>query len=288
MMARYNVSALIAAFLAVFLTLGCNRDFENKASNRSARAGAPPATARKPIIRTSPSASASGTAGIQIPAPNASASSVSLGQSSGAKERETAGGPGTKSLTPPAEEKKLAVPVSAQQCLTCHQHENYRPFETATPFLAGQTAEYILFQLNQYRFKQRDDTSGKMKNIADQLGPKVLEANEIAEFFAKIKPQPAKEALISYRDTYLAKRGERLARDRCTSCHMNAEDGNGPSDPLVPRLAGQSKQYLINQLIEYKMEAEVKPRRNKLMSSLASQLTEDDVEAISAFFALQK
>lgn len=307
-MAGYQLRFMIVVVILSMAGFGCSRDLENKKpgaapppgrgrpSAQQAKGVGSPATAPASPVASASGAPATGVAPVAAPVQEVVKTAGSSGPAVAAQAPQAA--PPPQAALPPKSptaaaattitEVKLAAPAAAQQCLTCHQVESYLPFTTGTPYLVGQSVEYILFQLNQYRLNRRNDPSRKMKEIAEGLAIKVLEANEIAEYFSKLKLQRPKEEAVSYRDMNLAKRGERIARDKCTSCHMNAEYNNGPTDPLVPRLAGQSKQYLFNQLLEYQEQEEVKPRRNKLMSSLASKLTDDDMEAVSAFFASQK
>jgi len=67
----------------------------------------------------------------------------------------------------------------------------------------------------------------------------------------------------------------------CGACH--GMDGNS-TDPANPRLAGQSEQYIANQLTQFKSGK----RMNPIMQGFASALSEQDMHDIGAYFATQK
>ena len=73
--------------------------------------------------------------------------------------------------------------------------------------------------------------------------------------------------------------GQKVAQ-RCQQCH--GDDGNSPN-PLFPRLAGQYATYLLRTLLDYKSGA----RDNPIMKGFAGQLSEQEMEDASAFYASQ-
>lgn len=67
----------------------------------------------------------------------------------------------------------------------------------------------------------------------------------------------------------------------CGGCH--GADGNSVA-PTFPRLAGQNMRYLKNQLSAFKSGA----RENEMMQPMAANLSEKDMEDISAYYAAQE
>lgn len=67
----------------------------------------------------------------------------------------------------------------------------------------------------------------------------------------------------------------------CGACH--GLDGNS-SIPLYPKLAGQSEQYIVHQLNNFKSGK----RQNPIMLGMATPLSEQDMQDIAAYFASQK
>ena len=84
-----------------------------------------------------------------------------------------------------------------------------------------------------------------------------------------------------------AKKGEALAQGLCAACH--ASDGNSviPSNPI---LAGQHYSYLKNQLNYFQVkEGEDRAKReNAVMLGIASGLSSDDIDNLSAYYSQQK
>jgi cytochrome c553 len=76
--------------------------------------------------------------------------------------------------------------------------------------------------------------------------------------------------------------GEAKAKSVCAACH--GPDGNAPTTPEFPRLAGQYYDYLVRALNEYKSGA----RKNAVMAGQAQPLTAKEIEDLAAFYAAQK
>lgn len=67
----------------------------------------------------------------------------------------------------------------------------------------------------------------------------------------------------------------------CLACH--GADGNSPLGSN-PKIAGQSEKYIVKQLKEFKNKA----RTNPLMSPMAANLTEEDMDDLAAYYSTQK
>ena len=76
--------------------------------------------------------------------------------------------------------------------------------------------------------------------------------------------------------------GKKKAAEVCAACH--GADGNKPSDPTQPVLAGQHEDYLARALTDYKIGR----RNNAIMKGFASQLSKKEIENLAAWFASQK
>ena len=79
-----------------------------------------------------------------------------------------------------------------------------------------------------------------------------------------------------------AANGKEKAAQVCAACH--GADGNKPSDPTQPILAGQHYDYLVRALTDYKIGR----RNNPIMKGFAGQLSKKDIEDLAAWFASQK
>jgi cytochrome c553 len=79
-----------------------------------------------------------------------------------------------------------------------------------------------------------------------------------------------------------AEAGKQRAAQVCVACH--GADGNKPSAPDQPVLAGQYPDYIVKALRDYKSGK----RSNPIMKGFASGLTVQDMEDVAAWFSSQK
>ena len=68
----------------------------------------------------------------------------------------------------------------------------------------------------------------------------------------------------------------------CAACH--GPDGNSPTGPDFPRLAGQHYDYLLKALRDYKAGA----RKNPIMGAQVGSLNSQDMADLAAFYSRQK
>jgi cytochrome c553 len=78
-----------------------------------------------------------------------------------------------------------------------------------------------------------------------------------------------------------AENGKAKAAQVCAACH--GPEGNKPSAPDQPILAGQHYDYLVRALTDYKIGR----RNNAIMKGFAAQLSRQDIEDLAAWFASQ-
>ena len=76
--------------------------------------------------------------------------------------------------------------------------------------------------------------------------------------------------------------GKTKAEQVCAACH--GPDGNKPSAPDQPVLAGQYYDYLVRALSDYKSGH----RTNGIMKGFAATLSKQDIEDLAAWFSSQK
>jgi cytochrome c553 len=79
-----------------------------------------------------------------------------------------------------------------------------------------------------------------------------------------------------------AEKGKQKAAQVCAACH--GPEGNKPSAPDQPILAGQYYDYLVRALGDYKNGR----RGNPIMKGFAGQLSKQDIEDLAAWFSSQK
>lgn len=76
--------------------------------------------------------------------------------------------------------------------------------------------------------------------------------------------------------------GKAKAAQLCAACH--GPEGNKPTAPENPILAGQHQDYLAKALKDYKSGK----RNNAIMKGFAAALSNRDIEDLAAWFASQK
>ena len=74
----------------------------------------------------------------------------------------------------------------------------------------------------------------------------------------------------------------KLKSQACAACH--GPDGNSPTSPDFPRLAGQHHDYLPKALRDYKSGA----RKNPIMGAQVGGLNPQDMADLAAFYSRQK
>ena len=74
----------------------------------------------------------------------------------------------------------------------------------------------------------------------------------------------------------------KMAEKGCAACH--GPDGNKPSAPDQPIVAGQHYDYLVRVLTDYKIGR----RTNPIMKGMAAQLSKQDIEDVAAWFSSQQ
>jgi len=187
-------------------------------------------------------------------------------------------------MTATAARAQLLQPLSVQgnaergaelayTCSGCHgvdsavnAYPNYH-----VPKLGGQNADYIEVALQGYRAGTRPHPT--MHAQASQLSDQDIA--DIAAYFASVEGEPATGISAAGRDAIEAG----LAKSTvCQTCH--GTEGIAQS-PQWPNLAGQHLSYLVEALQQYK-NAE---RTDPVMGPLASQLDDQTVEEIAAYYA---
>lgn len=171
-------------------------------------------------------------------------------------------------------------------CTGCHGKEGRATAEGYFPRIAGKPAGYLYNQLLNFRDGRRNYPL--MVYLVEHLTDDYL--REMAEHFAGIDlPYPAPgranlaPQLIARAET-LVRRGDATRKiPACAACHGDNLLGVTPS---VPGLLGLSRDYLHGQLGYWK-NGERRAHAPDCMASIASQLTPEEVGAVSTWLAAQ-
>jgi cytochrome c553 len=174
---------------------------------------------------------------------------------------------------------ELATPP----CEACHGVHGEGMAAAHVPRLAGQSAEYLRKQLDDYAQGTRDNPV--MKNFAKALSEQ--QRSRFAARYASMSTPPAVEPkprnpVGLARGHQLAYQGDETKRvQACNNCH--GPDGVGIAQ-AAPYLAGQSAQYLAAELKAFRQNTR-KNDAGELMRSAASGLDDSDIAAVAGYFA---
>ncbi len=175
------------------------------------------------------------------------------------------------------------APPSAAVCQGCHGVHGEGNAPASIPRLAGQSAEYLSKQLEDYA--SGDRANPVMQNFAKPLTHGDIEA--LATYFATasaprtVVPSKASAATIALGRRLARQGSEALRVQACDSCH--GPDGIGELH-AAPYLTGQSTEYLTSALTSFQQGTR-KDDPGKLMTSVAGQLKASDIAAAAAYFS---
>lgn len=162
------------------------------------------------------------------------------------------------------------------KCAFCHGEEGESSSELF-PMLAGQNADYIAKQLNDFQSGRR---KGAMTEMVGGLSAEDIRL--IGRYFAAKPPlaHPEGDAELAAVGRYLYRRGNPFsAIPACASCHG---EGGGGSEKL-PRLAGQRSVYVAKQLRAFHQRE--RTNDNAVMHTVAAKLTELEIEGLAHYIA---
>jgi cytochrome c553 len=162
-------------------------------------------------------------------------------------------------------EEKIAM------CGGCHG-ENGVPQEKTTPVIWGQHQGYLYLNLRDYKRGDRKDD--QMSPVVDLL--ETADFMPLAEYFSKKKWPPLGQPRAG---ADVAARAQRAnVSVGCTGCHQDSYLGEGTQ----PRLAGQSKEYLLQSMLDFRTQ---KRGNNPGMSDLMKATSEDEIKAMAEYLA---
>ena len=165
----------------------------------------------------------------------------------------------------------------AAMCIVCHGADG-NSSNPSWPNLAGQHAEYIMKQLQDYR-------DGRRKN--DQMAPLAMALSDqdiadIAAYYAAQKPltgQTLPENLEVGAHIYRA--GDvTKGLVACMACHGPTGIGNPAAN--YPRINAQHAAYTVLQLKAFKAEERANDR-NGIMRDIAGRMSNDTIEAVADY-----
>jgi cytochrome c553 len=180
----------------------------------------------------------------------------------------------------PVTQAVISGKAKAAVCASCHGADGNSPVATY-PKLAGQSTDYLVKQLQEFKSGTRKDPvmSGMVAALSEQ------DMHDIASYFAAQKVTVAKlEGSELGQKLYLGGHAKRKIT-ACVACH--GADGKGMGKAGFPTLAGQNEEYLKTQLLKFK-NGERANDYNSMMQSVAAKLSQSDIEALAKHMASLK
>ncbi len=168
--------------------------------------------------------------------------------------------------------------IIEQVCAACHGLDGNSVIPTI-PKLAGRHPEYLLREL-------RDFVAGTRKSdVMGAIGPTIDagDMKDIAAYFARQTPTSEKIT-----DAAAAAVGEKIFQDgneerglpACAGCH----EPDGAGTKRFPRLAGQHREYLVEQMMKFRNDVHTNPGA-RFMRTVAKRLTEDEIRAVAEYMS---
>ena len=174
---------------------------------------------------------------------------------------------------PKAGQSKAAV------CGACHGLDG-NSSDAQYPKLAGQSEEYIVRQLNNFK-------SGKRQNPIMMGMAAPLSEQDMHDIGAYFSTQTVRQGVA---DQALVERGQKLFREgdaenkipACMACH--SIDGSGNPGAMYPQLEGQHAQYVQATLKAWHDGTTWgSDAHSQIMPSIAKKLTSDDIAALASY-----
>ena len=163
-------------------------------------------------------------------------------------------------------------------CATCHGDFG-RGIDSRFPALAGQSPQYTIRQLKDFRDKSRAEgqVQAYMYGISALLSDSAIEG--LADYYANQEPRPGQAgdaALMRQGKAIFDKGVPALGIRACASCHGDKAEGQAG----FPRLAGQHADYVARQLKVFKTP--LRPH-GVIMKNEVRAMTDQQMKAVAAY-----
>lgn len=162
-------------------------------------------------------------------------------------------------------------------CSTCHGADGNSEL-SMNPKLAGQSANYIVKQLMDYKSGARANAT--MAAMVGSLSPQDMQ--DIAAWYS------SQQVSLSGADAETLELGQRIYRGgnkelgvaACSACHSPTGSGNEPAG--FPSLSGQHVDYTLMQLKSFR-SGERANDNGSMMRSVVERLTDKELEALASY-----
>jgi cytochrome c553 len=170
-----------------------------------------------------------------------------------------------------------AEKIVSGSCFLCHG-ENGESSSEIFPKLAGQHANYIAKQLENFKVGKRKSTA--MADMASRLSSEDMTA--LGHYFEtkKSDPEVIKDSELAGVGRYVFHNGNKFSGvPACASCH--GKEGLGTAN--LPRLAGQYASYIETQLKLFSQRE--RTNDNAVMHSIVSKMSPLEMAAVAEYIS---
>lgn len=162
-------------------------------------------------------------------------------------------------------------------CGSCHGVDGNSPL-AMNPKLAGQSARYMVKQLQDFKSGARDGAimASMVLSLSDQ------DMEDIAAWYSSQQPtiQGADPESIELAERLYRAGNSEIAVAACSACHSPTGKGNAPAG--FPSLSGQHAEYTLQQLKDFRSGV----RQNdgsEMMRTVVERLTDKELEALASY-----
>lgn len=162
-------------------------------------------------------------------------------------------------------------------CFLCHGADG-ESASAVFPRLAGQNAEYIAKQLENFKSGKRK--SSAMASMVAELSAQDMAA--LGQFFASRPPhkEPAHDEQLAAVGRYIYHAGNKWSGvPACASCHGPEAAGSA----ALPRLAGQHAAYIESQLKQFNQRE--RSNDNAVMHTVAEKMSALEMAAVAEYLS---
>lgn len=175
--------------------------------------------------------------------------------------------------------------AKATVCSACHGANGVAP-TSMFPDLAGQHAEYLYWQLAEFKREARPESpmTSQIANLDDAT------LRDLAAYFASLPPpSPAQNAAPSSRGAALYREGDPArGTPPCQGCH-GADRGGHPwaeqdaAYRMYPKLRAQHADYVAQRLRDFRDGKHLSSSSDRIMTPIAKTLDDEAIKDVAAF-----
>jgi cytochrome c553 len=172
---------------------------------------------------------------------------------------------------------KEAGKAKSAACAACHGADGNSAI-AQNPKLAGQSAGYLLKQLQEFKSKKRDNAVmyGMAAGLSDE------DMADLAAYYAsnKGKAGVADETLVMHGEQIYRSGDASKGLSACIGCH--GPNGAGNPAAKFPALQGQHSDYVVSQLQAFSAGARANDA-GKMMQNIAGKMNPADMKAVASY-----